>query len=68
MDSDLAQTWVKLEEALERVKSVRQAVTVDLPWVVEVSFLCLSLIPWSFVGSLSMLASCFVGSRGDVEP
>ena len=68
MESDLVQTRVKLEEALERVKSVQQAVMVDLPHVVEVSFLRSSLTPWSFVGCLIMLASCFVGSRGDVEP
>jgi len=68
MESFLTQTRVKLEEALERVKSVQQAVTVDLPRVVEVSFLCSSLTPWSFVGCLSMLASCFAGYRGDVEP
>ena len=67
-ESDLAKTRVKLEEALERVKSVQQAVTVDLPRITEVSFLCLSLTPWSFIGCLNMLASCFVGSRGDVEP
>ena len=68
MESDLAQTRVNLEEAFEWVKVVHQAVMVDLPHVVEVSFLCLSLTPWFFVGSLSMLASCFAGSRGDVEP
>ena len=31
MESDLAQTSVKIKEALERVKVVHQAVTVDLP-------------------------------------
>ena len=39
MESDLAQTRVKLEEALEQVKVIQQAVMVDLPWVTEVSFL-----------------------------
>ena len=68
MESDLAQTRVKLEEALERVKSVQQAVMVDLPCVVEVSFLHSSLTPWSFIGCLSMHAFCFAGSGGDVEP
>ena len=68
MESDLTQTKVKLEEALERVKSVQQAITIDLPYVIEVSFLCLSLTPWSFVSCHNMLASCFVGSGGDVEP
>ena len=68
MDFDLAQTRVKLEEALERVKSIQQAVMVDLPRVIEVSFLHSSLTPWSFIGFLSMLASCFVGSDGDVKP
>ena len=68
MESDLAQTRVKLEEALERVKSIQQAVSVDLSHVTEVSFLRSSLTPWSFVGCLSMLASRFVGSGGDVKP
>ena len=68
MESDLAQTRVKFEEALEGVKSVQQAVTVNLPRVIEVSFLCSSLTPWSFIGCLSMLAFCFVGSGGDFEP
>ncbi|XP_066333791.1 uncharacterized protein [Miscanthus floridulus] len=35
MESDLAQTRARLEEALERVKSVHQAVILDLPHVVE---------------------------------
>jgi len=68
VESDLAQTKVKLEEALEWVKSVQQAVTVDLPRVIEVSFLRSSFTPWSFIGCLNMLASCFVGFGGDVEP
>ena len=67
MESDLAQTRARLEEALEWVKVVHQAVMVDLPRVVEVSFLHSSLTPWSFAGYLSMLASCFSGSGGDVE-
>ena len=45
MDSDLTQTRARLEEALERVKVIHQTVTVDLPRVVEVSFLCSSLTP-----------------------
>ena len=40
MESDLAQTKVKLREALEQVELVHQAVSVDLPHVAEVSFLC----------------------------
>ena len=52
MESDLAQTRVNLEEALERVKDVQQVDMVDLPHVTEVSFLCSSLIP-----SLSSVAS-----------
>lgn len=40
MESDLALTKVRLKEALERVELVHQAVTVDLPCVVEVSSLC----------------------------
>ena len=52
MESDLAQTRVKLEEALEWAKSVQQAVTINLPHVIEVSFLCSSLTP-----SLSLVAS-----------
>ena len=39
MESDLAQTKARLKEALERVELVHQAVSVDLPHVVEVSFL-----------------------------
>ena len=68
MESDLAQTRVKLEEALERVNSVHQAVTVDLPRIAEVGFLLSSLTPWSSIGYLSVFASCFVGFGGDVEP
>ena len=68
MESDLAQTRARLEEALEWVKVVHQAVMVDLPRVVEVSFLRSFLTPWSFAGCLSMLASHFAGSGGDVEP
>ena len=45
MESDLAQTRVKLEEALEWVKVIHQAVMVDLPHVIEVSFLRSSLAP-----------------------
>ena len=37
MESDLAQTKVKLREALERVELAHQAVSVDLPHVTEVS-------------------------------
>ena len=40
MESDLAQTKARLMEALERIESVHQAVTVDLPRIAEVSFLC----------------------------
>jgi len=40
MESDLAQTKARLEEALERVKLIHQAVTIDLPHITEVSFLC----------------------------
>ena len=68
MEYDLTQTKVKLEEALEQVKFVQQAVAVDLPRVAEVSFLLSFLTPWSFVGCLSMLASRFVGFGEDVEP
>ena len=68
MESDLAQTRARLKEALERVKSIHQAVTVDLPHITEVSFLRLFLAPWSFTGCLSTPASRFVGFRGDVEP
>ena len=68
MEFDLTQTRVKLEEALEQVKVVHQAVTIDLPHVTNVSFLRLSLTPRSFIGCLSVFTSCFVGFRGDVEP
>ena len=40
MESDLALTKARLNEALERVELVHQALIVDLPCVVEVSFLC----------------------------
>jgi len=40
MESDLAQARERLKEALERVKSVHQAIMVDLPRIIEVSFLC----------------------------
>ena len=40
MESDLAQTKVRLKEALEQVELVHQAVTVDLPHMVEVSSIC----------------------------
>ena len=40
MESDLAQTKAKLEEALERVEVIHQVVLVDLPCIVEVSLLC----------------------------
>ena len=39
MESDLAQTKVKLKEALEQVELIHHAVSVDLPHIVEVSFL-----------------------------
>ena len=52
MEFDLTQTRVKLEEALEQVKSIQHAVTVDLPHVTVVSFLHSSLTP-----SLSLVAS-----------
>ena len=72
MESDLTQTRVKLEEALERVKSIQQAVTVDLPHVAEVGVVAgrgcraASLVssgsntprrPWCHSGSLSSSAS-----------
>ena len=68
MESDLAMLSVKLEEAQERVESVQQLVKVDLRRAMAVSFPCLSLTPWSFVGCLSMLASHFCRSGGDVVP
>ena len=40
MEFDLALTKAKLKEALERVELVHQDMTVDLPHVAEVSFLC----------------------------
>ena len=40
MESDLALTKARLKEALERIELVHQAVSVDLPCVAEVSFLC----------------------------
>ena len=40
MESDLTLTKVRLKEALERIELVHQAMTVDLPHIAEVSFLC----------------------------
>ena len=40
MESDLAQTKVRLKEALERVELIHQAVSVDLACIAEVSLLC----------------------------
>ena len=40
MESGLAQTKVKLREALERVELTNQVVSVNLPRVTEVSLLC----------------------------
>ena len=59
MESDLTKLSVKLKEAHERVESVKRLVKVDLRHAAMVSFPCLSLPPWSFVGCLSMLAFCF---------
>ena len=39
MESNLALTKARLKEALERVELVHQAMTVDLPCIVEVSSL-----------------------------
>ena len=39
MESDLARTKARLKDALERVELAHQAVSVDLPCVVEISFL-----------------------------
>ena len=40
MESDLTLTKVRLKEALERIELVHQAMTVDLPCIIEVSFMC----------------------------
>ena len=40
MEFDLALTKARLKVALERVELVHQAMTVDLPCIVEVSSLC----------------------------
>ena len=58
MESDLAKLSVKLEEAQEWVESIQRLVMVDLRRAAAVSFPRLSLTPWSFIGCLSMLASC----------
>ena len=39
MESDLALTKARLKEVLERVELIHQAMTIDLPRIVEVSFL-----------------------------
>ena len=40
MEFDLAQTKVRLKEALERVELIHQAASVDLSCIVEVSLMC----------------------------
>ena len=40
MESNLTLTKVRLKEALERVELIHRAMTVDLPCIAEVSFLC----------------------------
>ena len=40
MGSDLALTRAKLKEALERVELIHQTMTIDLPHVADVNFLC----------------------------
>ena len=40
MESDLTLTKVRLKEALERVELIHQAMAIDLPRVIEVSFMC----------------------------
>ena len=40
MESNLTLTMEKLKEAMERVELVHQAMTVNLPRVTEVSFMC----------------------------
>ena len=59
MESNLAKLSVKPEEAQERVDSIQRVVKVDLRCAAAVSFPRSFLTPWSFVGCLSMLASCF---------
>ena len=39
MESNLALTKAKFKEAVERVELIHQTMTVDLPHIVEVSFL-----------------------------
>ena len=45
MESDLVLTKARLKEALERVELIHQAMTVDLPHIVEVSSLCFLCCP-----------------------
>ena len=40
MESNLAQTKARLKEAFKWVELINQVVSVDLPRVAEVSFLC----------------------------
>ena len=40
MGSDIALTRAKLKKALERVELVHQTMTIDLPHVADVNFLC----------------------------
>ena len=45
MESDLALSKVRLKEALERVELIHQAMTVNLPCIIEVSSLCFWCYP-----------------------
>ena len=59
VESDLTRTRVKLEEALEWVKSVERVVSVDLPYAIVVSFLHLSLTPGFLSVALARLLLVF---------
>ena len=59
MESDLTKLCMKLEDTQEQVKSVQRVVKVDLRHAVVVSLPRSSLIPWSFVSCLSILAFHF---------
>ena len=59
MESDLAFTKARLNEALERVEPVHQAMTVNLPCIAEVSSLCFWCCP-RFLGLSMVVLACLL--------
>ena len=66
MESDITLTKVRLKDALERVELIHQAMTVDLPRVVEVSSLCFWCCP-SLFGLSIVVSACQLLVSQDLE-